>query len=98
LTPAQKDRAVDDFIALVGAVDGILQAQAESDARYFLEICLGMYDAESIARLKTGTLRAYRWQYILSGAEHPRFVQLLMSLVTREQGERIARALAPLAG
>src|SRR5262245_23257579 len=28
LTPAERDRAVDDFIALVGAVDGILQMQS----------------------------------------------------------------------
>ena len=35
-TPAERDAAVDDLIALVGAVDGILQAQAEADARYFI--------------------------------------------------------------
>ncbi len=41
---------------------------------------------------------AYRWQYILSGAQHPRFVDILGSLITAEQGERISQALAPLAG
>jgi hypothetical protein len=96
LTPEQRDRAVDDFIALVGAVDGILQAQAESDVRYFSEICFGKYDAANIARLKAGTLRAYRWQYIVSGAQHPRFFQLLTSLITPAQRERVERALAPL--
>ena len=33
LTMRQKEQAVDDLIALVGAVDGILQAQAAADAR-----------------------------------------------------------------
>jgi hypothetical protein len=96
LAPGRRDGAVDDFIALVGAVDGILQVQAKSDVRYFLEICEGKYDAEQVERLEAGTLRAYRWQYIVSGAQLPRFVQLLGSLVTEEQGQRIGRALAPL--
>ena len=38
LTRAERDAAVDDLIALVGAVDGILQAQAAADARYFLDV------------------------------------------------------------
>src|SRR4026207_475067 len=35
LTAEQRDRAVDEFIELVAAVDGILQAQATADAAYF---------------------------------------------------------------
>src|SRR5436190_21266752 len=38
LTAQQRDRAVDEFIELVGAVDGILQAQAKADAGYFVAI------------------------------------------------------------
>src|SRR5690606_12788749 len=36
---AARAAAVDDLIALVGGVDGILQAQATADAAYFLQIC-----------------------------------------------------------
>ena len=36
LSAAERDSAVDDLIALVGAVDGIVQAQAKADAAYFL--------------------------------------------------------------
>ncbi len=36
LTAEQRDRAVDEFIELVAAVDGILQAQAKADAEYFV--------------------------------------------------------------
>src|SRR5215471_18130793 len=39
LTPEARDAAVEDLIALVGAVDGILQAQAAADTRYFVEVC-----------------------------------------------------------
>src|SRR5688572_14882430 len=39
LSAAERDRAVDDLIALVGAVDGLLQLQAGSDADYFVKVC-----------------------------------------------------------
>src|SRR3546814_9286046 len=38
VSDAERDQGVDDLIALVGAVDGILQAQAKADAAYFLKI------------------------------------------------------------
>jgi hypothetical protein len=98
MTAAERDQAVDDFIALVGAVDGILQAQAAADVAYFLSIAEGQLDAGQIAELQDGVLRAYRWQYIVSGAEHPRFLKLLTGMITPEQAERVTRALAPIAG
>jgi len=96
LTPAQRDQAVTDLIELVGAVDGILQVQSAQDAAYFAKICgrpLSVSESEAIA---VGLLRAYRWQYILSGVQTPRFAMILQSLITPEQGERIQNALAPL--
>jgi hypothetical protein len=95
LTPEERDAAVDDLIALVGAVDGILQAQAAADARYFAAICgraLGKNESEQVA---AGLLRAYRWQYILSGIEGTRFLAILGSLITDAQAKRIFKALAP---
>jgi hypothetical protein len=58
LTLAERDRAVDDFIALVGAVDGILQAQAEADVIYFLATAQARFDAAQIEELRRGALRA----------------------------------------
>ncbi len=98
LTPRDRDLAVDDFIALVGAVDGLLQLQAAADVTYFLETCSGQLGPKEIERLGAGVLRAYRWQYILSGAQHPRFGAILSSLITSEQTDRVMRALAPLVG
>ncbi len=97
LDAAQRDAAVDDFVELVGAVDGLLQGQAASDAAYFVRVCAGAYDAEQAAQVQAGVLRAYRWQYILSGAQHPRFLGILGRLVTDAQGQRITGAMAPLA-
>src|SRR5215510_8380730 len=96
LTVAARDNAVDEFIALVGAVDGILQAQAASDAGYFAATCgRAVYEAEAQA-IAAGFLKAYRWQYIHSGAAHPRFGKVLASLITADQGQRIQAALATL--
>jgi hypothetical protein len=96
LTAAAREQAVGDFIDLVGAVDDLLQVQAAADARYFLQISAARYDADESARVRAAMLAAYRWQYILSGAQHPRFLDILTSLVSAEQMERIGRALAPL--
>jgi hypothetical protein len=91
-----RDRAVDEFIELVAAVDGILQIQAADDSRYFAETCDRRLSQDERKKLETGLLRAYRWQYILSGAQHPHFIKVLTSLVTDVQAERIQSALKPL--
>jgi hypothetical protein len=41
-------------------------------------------------------LKAYRWQYIVSGVQEPRFAKLLGTLTDEAQGARIAAALAPI--
>ena len=96
LTIDERDKAVDEFIALVAAVDGILQAQAASDSRYFAENCGRVVNEEEANAIKAGLLKAYRWQYIHSGAGHPKFGKVLFSLITKDQGQRIEAALATL--
>jgi hypothetical protein len=92
-----RDRAVDEFVDLVVAVDGILEAQAAEDSRYFAETCGRSLSTDERNQLETGLLRAYRWQYILSGAQHPHFIKVLTSLITDAQTERIQSALQLLA-
>ena len=94
LTPEARDGAVDDLIALVDAVDGILQVQSAADTHYFVEICGRPLTVTEVATVKATVLAAYRWQYILSGVQIPRFGELLNGMITPEQGERIGTALA----
>ncbi len=96
LTAEQRDRAVDEFIELVAAVDGILQAQAKADASYFAAKCGRAVEAAETRAIEAGFLKAYRWQYIHSGAKHPQFGKVLSSLITENQGQRIQAALATL--
>jgi len=97
LSASERDAAVDDFIALVGAVDGILQAQANADAGYFVAHWGDGLGAARIQQVRDAFLKAYRWQYIVSGAAEPRFQELLSALVTAAQMRRIQKALVPLA-
>lgn len=96
LSPAQQDQAVDDLIALVAAVDGILQAQSAADAEYFVRIAANKYCDNQVADIKSVVLGAYRWQYIITGVQHPHFGKLLSSMTTPAQMQRIQSALAPI--
>lgn len=96
LSPAERDRAVDDLISLVAAVDGILQAQSAADVQYFLRNAAHQYSEPEGAAVKDVVLGAYRWQYIISGVQHPHFGRLLTSLTTPAQMQRITTALGPI--
>ena len=96
LDHASRDVAVDGLIALVGAVDGILQAQAAADARYFCAISGASFSQAQIEQIHASVLKAYRWQYIVSGVMEPRFQKVLFSLVDKPQAARIHKALALL--
>jgi len=97
LAPDQVDQGVDDFIALVGAVDGILQMQAAADAEYFLRVSGRAFGKAEADRIAKTTLAAYRWQYILSGAEDERFLKILGGMTTAGQMKRIGAALSTIA-
>lgn len=96
LSPAQRDLAVDDLIDLVASVDGLLQVQAASDVDYFLRNCRRRFGGREVEALRTIVLKAYRWQYIVSGVQNPRFMEILGDLITPEQAEQISTALAPI--
>lgn len=96
LSPDDRDQAVNDLIALVAAVDGILQAQAQADADYFIGSISRPLSAEETTRIGACVLSAYRWQYIISGVQHRHFRRLLTSMTTPAQMLRIQAALTPI--
>jgi hypothetical protein len=98
LTSTERDKAVDDLIGLVGAVDGIVQVQAQADADYFQRACGRAVGPVGAERVALGLLDAYRWQYIISGVQDPRFSRTLGAMVTSDQTQRIQAALKPLMG
>jgi hypothetical protein len=96
LSAEQRDRAVDEFIELVAAVDGILQAQAKADATYFAMSCGRAVAEDEAEAIESAFLKAYRWQYVQSGAQHAHFGKVLSSLITESQGRRIQAAIATI--
>ena len=99
LSDGERDRAVDELIAIVADVDGILQAQSGADAEYFLNTSGNSgrtFDEEESRSIRESFLAAYRRQYIFSGVEHPRYRKMLEAVATAEQRERLGNALATL--
>jgi hypothetical protein len=93
--PAQeREAAVGELIELVVAVDGLLQQQAHADAAYFGRV--GTTDESLVPRVEDALLKAYRWQYIVSGVMQPRFQRVLFGTLEPSQQERIGKALEPL--
>jgi hypothetical protein len=96
LGEAGREQGVTELIDLVGAVDQIVQAQARADADYFIATAGRAFSTDEHAAIGELLLKAYRWQYIVSGAQEPRFGEVLAELTTPAQMERIGAALAPL--
>ena len=96
LNDSERDGAVDELIELAGAIDGILQDQAAADAEYF-RMTVGRSVAQSeMDAIVAGFLKAYRWQYIFSGAENAHFSKVIKQLTTDEQMQRIDTAFQTL--
>jgi hypothetical protein len=93
-TDAERDRAVGELIELVVAIDGVLQMQAQADSEYF--IARSTFTPDQERAIHETVLKAYRWQYIVSGVQEGSFVKCLESMLTADQLGRITSALAPL--
>ena len=96
LTSDERDRAVDELIELVAAVDGLVQIQARADADYFLAQSDRALSPQEAQAVHTSLLYAYRWQYIISGVQDPRFNGILGKMITEAQLKRIGDALEPI--
>lgn len=95
MTEADTDRAVDDLIDLVGAVDGLLQTQARLDVDN-LERARGRGLGASARReVEAAVLAAKRYTFIESGVTHPNFQELFALVTTPAQQARVQAALAP---
>ena len=95
LTPRERDAAVGELIELVGAIDGILQAQSAADVEYFATHADGRFSPAEKELLRDRVLKAYRWQYITSGVGEPRFTRVLFSMISEPAAARLREALHP---
>jgi hypothetical protein len=94
LSAAERDIAVDDFIALLRMLDELVGTQSSADSGYFMRLCDRCFSPAEQQQIREAMLRAYRWQYIGSGAQHPQFVKMLSGMITRAQLQRVQAAIA----
>ena len=93
-----RDQAVDDLIALVVEVDKVLQVQTAADFDYFIIHSRQLYSGDQQRVVHDAVLAAYRWQYVVSGIQGSRFVEVLGEMISDDQMQRVTNALAPLIG
>lgn len=96
MTPAERDRAIDELIELVAAVDGLLKKQVERDLANLSVRLHRKFEARERAELRREILRAKRWTFVQSGVTHPRFEELFVQVTTPEQRTRVGLALESL--
>lgn len=94
LTPGERESAISDFVDLLEAFDQVLLAQVRQDARYFAVNSERKLGEETFKAVSAAFRKAYRWQYILSGADQSNFGAVLRSLVSEGQSARLQSALA----
>jgi hypothetical protein len=93
---ADRERAVDELLELGMAVDGLLAQQVELDIAALETVCgrtIAEGDKDEIHRHQR---RSYRWTFLVSGLQHPKFVRVVDEL-TSAGGEKIADAATALA-
>jgi hypothetical protein len=95
VSTADREKAVDELLELGGAVDGLLSQQADLDIESLERATGRTFTAEERAEIKVHTLRAYRWTFLVSGLEHPSFVQIVSEL-TRDGRTKLAAAARAL--
>jgi len=94
LTPEEREQAVDELLELGGAVDGLLAQQLELDIEALaLSTGRSFSDAEK-SEIRHEQQRAYRWTFLVSGLEHPKFAQIVRELTEAGPGKIAAAAQA----
>jgi hypothetical protein len=85
------DRAIDDYLEIVGLLDTTLAEQVELDLATF-ETATGRHlDERERAQVRAAQLQANRWTFLGSGMTHPRFLAALQRLSPRASS-RVAAA------
>jgi hypothetical protein len=90
---AERDQAIDDFVALMRGLDEILSSQARFDVENLLRSIRRPLTSAERAEVLAGVLAAKRYTFIESGLAHPTFRELFSLVATRAQRLRVEAAL-----
>jgi hypothetical protein len=92
----ERERAVDELLELGRAVDGLLTQQVELDIEALEHHTGRTFTEAEQSEIRSAQQLAYRWTFLVSGLEHPKFTQIVAELTTAGSN-KIAAAAAALA-
>jgi hypothetical protein len=96
LSEEEREGAVDELLELGMAIDGLLAQQVDMDIEALERTTGRAFSEGERDEIRSHQRRAYRWTFLVSGLEHPNFVQIVNEL-TDAGGEKIAEAANALA-
>lgn len=77
---AERESSIDEVLQLGLAIDGLLTQQIELDLDA-LERAIGRsLDPQQREEVRSAQQRAYRWTFLVSGLQHPKFVEIVEAL------------------
>lgn len=96
LTETEREEAVDQLLDLGMAVDGLLAQQVDLDIASLEAVTGRTFSDTERSEISAPQRRSYRWTFLVSGLEHPKFVDIVDQL-TSAGGGKIADAAQALA-
>jgi hypothetical protein len=95
VSESEREGAIDEVLQLGMAIDGLLAAQVEFDIDALERAASRAFSADERDEIRVAQQRAYRWTFLVSGLEHPKFVEVV-DTVTDEGRAKIAAAAEAL--
>jgi hypothetical protein len=95
LSAEERERAVDELLELGGAVDGLLAQQVELDIEALARRTGRSFTEVQSAEIRSAQQHSYRWTFLVSGLEHPKFAQIVADLTTAG-GDKLRAAATAL--
>lgn len=96
LSVEERERAVDELLELVRAIDGLLSQQIELDLKSLERAIERNLSKDEREEIRYRQRCAYRWTFLVSGLGHPKFVQIVREL-TSAGSKKISDAAKTLA-
>jgi len=96
MTAAERETAIDELLELGMAIDGLLAQQVEMDIEALGTVCKRVFSDAEKQEIRASQRQSYRWTFLVSGLEHPKFVQIVSELTSAGVAKiaGAARALA----
>jgi hypothetical protein len=96
LNEEEREGAIDELLELGMAIDGLLAQQIDMDIEALEGATGRTFSGDEKDEIRTHQRRAYRWTFLVSGLEHPKFVKIVSEL-TDAGSKKIAGAAKALA-